>query len=86
MALSVPNSRTLRFTPDVVNKMAVMKAASKTITLSQPPMSFTSEEAVASEPLTVDANSDAVLTVAPLTTFSIWALMVAKFAELSAET
>ena len=50
IALSVPNSRILRVTPEVVNKIAIKKATNKTIIESHLLKAFTNVEAELNEP------------------------------------
>jgi hypothetical protein len=64
IALSVPNSRVRRVTPEIVNRIVMRNAAASTMSDSQVPRFDTSVDAEASEPDTVDARSSWVLTVA----------------------
>ena len=64
IALSVPNSRVRRETPDIVNSTARTSATASTISDSHVPRLVMSADALESEPETVDARSDCELTVA----------------------
>ena len=64
MAFSVPNSRVRRETPEIVNSTASASATPSTMIDSQVPRLVMSDDALESEPETVDARSDCELTVA----------------------
>ena len=64
MALSVPNSRVRRETPEIVNSTASASATASTMSDSQVPRFVISDDALESEPETVEARSDCELTVA----------------------
>ncbi len=64
MAMSVPNSRVRRETPEIVNSTARASATARTMSESQVPRFVMSDDALESDPETVAARSDCELTVA----------------------
>src|SRR6478609_9414822 len=64
MALSVPNSRVRRETPEIVNSTASTSATASTMSESQVPRFVMRADALESDPDTVEARSACELTVA----------------------
>src|SRR5690242_2658889 len=85
-ALSVPNSRTRRETAEDVSRPATRNAATSTTRDSHFPTLVARLEAVDSEPETVLARSDEVVTVVPETFFWMVFLTVAICCESVALT